>query len=82
MFNTVKFRDAKPVTEEIVYDKKNTLIIIRAELLSTFYKDATEKLEALQWSQPDDLILFVWTGKWSTDIFQFKQEDTERILTA
>jgi hypothetical protein len=48
MFNTVKFRDAKPVTEEIVYDKKNTLIIIRAELLSTFYKDATEKLEALQ----------------------------------
>ncbi len=79
--NTVKFREAGHITEEVMMVPVNTLIVIRAEWESTYYKKAQEKLEALQWAQPDDLVLFSWQGKFATDIFQLMPEDIERILS-
>jgi hypothetical protein len=79
--NTVKFRWGAHITKEVMLVPVNTLILIRSEWESTYYKSWQDKLEAMQWSQPDDLVLFSWQGKYSTDIFQLLPEDIERILS-
>lgn len=66
----------------------NPLIIVSTDKTSMFLQTPADKYEALRmlnrnieaYEAKKFMILFAWTGKWRTDVFEITPEDTSLFL--
>jgi hypothetical protein len=66
--------------KEAFQHKTNPIIVTNPSGHSTYVNELEDKKKILATYTPENTYLFVWLGKWSSDVFEIREKNIAELL--